>query len=135
MARIGILRCIFDLAFFLWAARSGEEVENERHEEGERERSPRGSGGWGTVRGRRARGEMGEGRQVMLGPRHTRGERKIDREKEREGGGREKKREKAREKEGAQTHVLRILRRARTHVRQRTRLTHMISTYTGAEAF
>lgn len=85
MARTGILGCIFDLLFFC-GPRNGEEVENERHEGGERERTksqgPRGLGR--RVTGRRwARGEMGEGRQVMLGPRHTRGERKIERKGER----------------------------------------------------
>lgn len=49
------------------------------------------------------RGEMGEERQVMLSPRHTRSERK-------------KRRERGwKERDLAQTHVLRILRRARTH--------------------
>lgn len=60
--------------------------------------------------GMSSEGRMGEGRQVMLGSRHTRCER--EREKRR---GTEKERNKREEKrDGAQTHVLRILRRART---------------------
>lgn len=57
---------------------------------------------------------MGEGRQVMLSSRHTCGERPS--EKERRG-----------KRDGTQTHVLRILRRARTQPRC-TRRAHDLST-------
>lgn len=136
MARTGILGCIFDPAFFFCGPRSGEEVENERHEGGERERTKsQGLRGLGDGRGKTGPGRDGRGKTGDAGPEaHTR--RKKDRQRKREKE-REREREKAREKEGAQTHVLRILRRARTHVRQRTRRAraHTISAHTGVEAF
>lgn len=149
MARTRILGYIFDPPFFLpflfffhffYFLRRGREgpereVENEKDTEEGREkvRSLWSSGG--ATRGPdRARGEMGEGRQVMLGPRHTYSGREKEREISRKRGGKE--RESARDQ--TQTHVLLILRRARARTHTRTpheRGAHTRFEHTGAEAF
>lgn len=104
-------RIYFRFFFFLYGRdTSGKEVENERYEGGrEKERSlPE-----AQRRDRRGEGweEMGEGRQVMLGSRHTRSERERERKRRAE----KERNEREEKRDGAQTHVLRILRRARTH--------------------
>lgn len=84
------------------------EVENERHEEGMREKEvPEVQGNKEVRRGEDgARGEMGEGRQVMLGPRHIcSGEKEKERARE----------EKARETKRRRTFYASYVAHVHTH--------------------